>query len=142
MQILFKKLDPRATTPTKKRETDAGIDIYALEETVIFSQKTTKVKSGIAACIPPGYVGVLKGRSGMGAMGIDVYGGVIDEEYRGDITAILYNSSVEEHYVVQAGDKMCQMLIIKREDIDIVDVGDDPLPESDRGEAGFGSSGR
>jgi dUTP pyrophosphatase len=89
--------------------------------------------------IPEGYVGLIWPRSGMAyKYGLDVFAGVIDSGYRGDIGVILYNSQYNS-YEINKGDRIAQILIQKVEDFELVEVDD--LEDSQRGKGGFGSSG-
>lgn len=170
-QIRFKKLDKSAKIPTRNSEEDAGIDLYALEDTVLYSQfrlalcefknhviryvcgicnfipldfaetdKTaTKIKTGIALEIPKGQYGRISDRSGLGSKAIKVFGGTIDSSYRGDITVCLMNFSFFDYHI-KAGDRVAQIIIQKYEKSELIEA--DELSVSDRGNNGFGSSGR
>ena len=89
--------------------------------------------------IPEGHVGLIWPRSGMAyKYGLDVFAGVIDSGYRGDIGVILYNSQYNS-YEINKGDRIAQILIQKIEDFDLVEVED--LDSTERNSGGFGSSG-
>ena len=137
--LKFVKLSENATTPTKANESDAGFDLYAIEDLEIGPHNQKLVKTGISMAIPKGYVGLIWPRSGMAyKYGIDVFAGVIDSGYRGDIGVILYNSKLD-HYKVKAGDRVAQLLLQKVENFELVEVSN--LNNTDRSEAGFGSTG-
>lgn len=98
--------------------------------------------------LPLGYGAIIKGRSGFDSKGMeDVHGrrhidacirsGLVDSGYRGEVGAIVYNYGFDE-FVIPAGTRIAQMIILKCEDIDFVEV--DSLDESDR-DGGFGSTG-
>ena len=90
--------------------------------------------------IPKGYVGLIWPRSGLAhKYGLDVFAGVIDSGYRGDIGVILYNTKLD-HYKIKKGERIAQILFQKIEDFDLVEVDD--LDDSQRGVGGFGSSGK
>lgn len=138
--VPVKKLDPEAIMPTKANDTDAGYDLYALEDLEIGPVNQKLVKTGISMAIPKGYVGLIWPRSGLAYKhGLDVFAGVIDAGYRGDIGVILYNSKVNDHYKIKKGDRIAQILFQKIEGFDLVEVED--LEDSQRGLGGFGSSG-
>ena len=83
--------------PTRANKTDAGYDLYALEDLEIGPVNQKLVKTGISMAIPKGYVGLIWPRSGLAYKhGLDVFAGVIDSGYRGDIGVILYNSKVDQ----------------------------------------------
>ena len=138
--VPVKKLDPAATLPTKANDTDAGYDLYALEDSEIGANNHKLIKTGISMAIPKGYVGLIWPRSGLAyKSGLDVFAGVIDAGYRGDVGVILYNSRVSNHYQVKKGDRIAQILFQKVKTFDLVEVDD--LDDSQRGQGGFGSSG-
>jgi deoxyuridine 5'-triphosphate nucleotidohydrolase len=143
-QIEVYKLDNRATLPTRNNPNDAALDLYALEDVFLPLHSTTMIKTGIAVHIPPGYVGMLKERSGVGKKGLKVTGGVIDAGYCGDISILVMNISNKDDgalgYQVKAGDRLAQLLIIPIETPEVIEV--DTLWTSERGNKGFNSSGR
>ena len=94
---------------------------------------------GFALALPKGYEGVIRPRSGLSAKGIDGAIGTIDENYRGELKAILINNTKED-YAVNFGDRICQLAIRKTEEINLVTV--DVLDKTNRGDKGFGSSGK
>jgi len=139
-ELKVKKLDPEAIIPTRANKTDAGYDLYALEDVEIPAINHRLIKTGISMAIPVGYVGLIWPRSGLAyKSGLDVFAGVIDAGYRGDVGVILYNSRVNNHYQVKKGDRIAQILFQKVKTFNLVEVDD--LDESQRGEGGFGSSG-
>jgi len=139
-RLRVKKLDPEAIIPTKANRTDAGYDLYALEDIEVPAINHKLIKTGISIAIPVGYVGLIWPRSGLAYKnGIDVFAGVIDAGYRGDVGVILYNSRVNDHYQVKKGDRIAQILFQKVKTFDLVEVDD--LDDSQRGQGGFGSSG-
>lgn len=106
---------------------------------LIESNERTIVKTGIALHIPDRYVGLIWPRSGMAVKyGIDVFAGVIDAGYRGEVGVCLYNSSDKDFYV-QKGDRIAQILFQKVSQHNMIEV--QSLEDSERGEGGFGSSG-
>lgn len=141
--IYFKKLHPDSIIPTKAYEADAGMDLYAYEPTVIRPGETVKVKTGIACAIAEG--GFLKvfDRSSLGSKGIIVTAGVIDAGYRNELLVCLHNlrqGNDDDTYVIQKGDKIAQMVLLPVYPVTIKEV--EELPTSERGEKGFGSSGK
>ena len=138
-KLLVKKLDPGAIIPTKANRSDAGYDLYALNGAIIDKHTHKLIKTGISMAIPEGHVGLIWPRSGMAyKYGLDVFAGVIDSGYRGDIGVILYNSQYNS-YEINKGDRIAQILIQKVEDFDLVEVED--LDSTERNSGGFGSSG-
>lgn len=133
----FYKLDKEAVLPTKAHKTDAGYDLYSVEDVTIHTLQLAKIKTGIAALIPEGYVGLIKDRSSMGSKGIHVFAGVIDHGYNGDISVCLYNTN--ETKIINKGDKIAQIVIIPILCEEVEETFE--LPDSERGEKGWGSSG-
>ncbi len=141
-----KKLTESAKIPEKAHESDAGFDLFSDEDIIIPAQERKVVKTGIAVSLsfPESkdfscYLRIAP-RSGLSAKkGIDVFAGVVDIGYRGEILVCLFNSS-KEPYEVLKGDKIAQMIPTIIYKTKIIEV--DSLEEADRGEKGFGSSGR
>ena len=137
--LRFVKLNEDAITPTKANKSDAGFDLYASHGAILEKHTHKLIKTGIAMQIPKGYVGLIWPRSGMAYKhGIAVFAGVIDSGYRGDIGVILYNSQYND-YNVEKGDRIAQLVLQKVEDFELLEVSD--LNNTDRSEAGFGSTG-
>jgi len=138
--LQFIRLNNNASVPTKANESDAGFDLYSSHGAIIEKHTHKLIKTGIAIQIPKGYVGLIWPRSGMAYKhGIDVFAGVIDSGYRGDIGVILYNSQYSD-YNVEKGDRIAQILLQKVEDFDLIEVSE--LNEADRQNNGFGSTGK
>jgi dUTP pyrophosphatase len=166
MQTLkAKKLNPNAKLPTKANKTDAGFDLYAVNDIEVpslfyliiqsihcnlFTNMigyrgyienviATKVETGIALEIPEGYCGIIHDRSSIVSKLLKTLGGVIDSGYRGDITVCLVNLSFY-NYHIKAGDKIAQIAINRVEFDSIEEI--DSLSNSERENKGFGSSGQ
>jgi dUTP pyrophosphatase len=136
--IRVQRLNPDAQLPTRSYHS-AGYDLYALEDKVCLPGQVTKIPTGIAIELPPGHVGLVWDRSGMGKKGLTVFGGVVDEDYRGEWLVMLFNSTTESYKVYQ-GDRVAQFLIqavVQEELVEAVS-----LSETERGAAGFSSTGR
>ena len=137
--LKLKRLNESATVPTKANNLDAGWDLYSGENLLIEPNSRKLVKTGISFDIPEKYVGLIWPRSGMAVKyGIDVYAGVIDAGYRGEVGVCLFNSSNKDFYI-QTGDRIAQVLFQKISQHKLIEVSD--LSNSDRGQKGFGSSG-
>jgi dUTP pyrophosphatase len=135
----FKRVDERATLPTRGSELSAGLDLYSIEDITIGPKQRTLAKTGLAVAIPPGHYGRVAPRSGLAMKhGLDVLSGVIDSDYRGEIGCLLYNTG-DEPVHLPAQTKMCQ-LIIERIELPTA-VWSDELNETVRGSGGFGSTG-
>lgn len=145
--MLVSKLDERATIPTRHHFDDAGYDLYALDNFALFGtgseyHSPVSVGTGVAVSVPQGYVALVHPRSGLAAKyGITVLNapGTIDAGYHGEVKIILIKHS-PGLFIGKAGDRIAQLVIQKIELPILTEVGN--LPETLRGESGFGSSGR
>lgn len=122
----------------------AGMDLYAnIESPILIKSLDRKlIPTGLHIALPAGYEVQVRPRSGLALKhGITVLNtpGTIDADYRGEIGVILVNLSKED-YVVKPSERIAQMILNKHEVIEFELV--DKLPESDRGEGGFGSTGK
>lgn len=140
MHLRVKKIVPEAKLPTRAKEGDAGLDLYSVESCVIAPMERRAVRTGIAMEIPMGQVGLIWDKSGLAAKkGLKTMGGVIDAGYRGEIQVVLANLGNETHAVVE-GEKVAQLLVQKVELLPVEEVSD--LSDSERGDGGFGSTGK
>jgi len=140
MKIKVKKIDEKAVIPRYAHPGDAGMDLFASEDTTFAPGEIKAVKSGIAMEIPSGYVGLVWDKSGISIKeGLKVLAGVIDSGYRGEIMIGMANLS-NRQYTFLKGHKVAQMLIQKIENPEIVTV--DKLNETKRGEGRMGSTGK
>jgi dUTP pyrophosphatase len=138
--INVKKLHPNAKIPSYANETDAGLDLFALEDTIVPALSRIGVKTGISIALPAGFVSLVWDKSSVSFKhGLTCLGGVIDAGYRGEYIVILYNTT-NNPYTFKAGEKVAQVLIQKVEHAAITLV--DTLDNSQRGTGGFGSSGK
>lgn len=136
-QLKIKKLHEDAITPTRSHSTDAGLDLYALEDTY-FHDETKLVKTGIAVDIPPGYEAQVRPRSGMTLKTpMKVQLGTIDSGYSGDVGVIVDCRGLQ---AIGAGDKIAQ-LVIQKVELPTVLIVEEFESESARGTNGFGSTG-
>lgn len=133
------KLDPWAIMPTRAHDTDAGLDLYAEKNAVVLPGWPYVFDTGVHVEIPPNTAGMLKSKSGLNVKHNITSEGVIDVGYTGSICVKLYNHG-EEPYSVKRGDKISQLVIVPVviPDLEVVD----DLEETERGDNGFGSSGR
>jgi len=132
-----KKALESATLPVRAHETDAGLDLYAIEDTTIKPLEVSKIRTGIAIELPKETVGLILDRSSMGAKNIKVMGGVIDEGYRGEIIVCLSNLN-PYNYSIKSGEKIAQLLVIPIITASIEEVKE--LSTTQRNDKGFGST--
>lgn len=117
---------------------DAGHDIRASEDLTISAGETKVCPTGVKIAMPRDMVCILKERSGLASNGICLGGGVIDSSYRGEVKVVLRNTTDKE-FNIKKGDRIAQAIFLSIPSINF--VKSDSLPESKRGEKGFGSSG-
>lgn len=140
MELKVSKLNSQAVLPNYSYEDDAGFDLYSIEDVTLNPFERFQIKTGISMQIPKGYVGLIWDKSGIShKAGMKTLGGVIDSGYRGEVMVGIVNLS-NEIYTFKKGEKVAQMIIQKKETCNIVEVKE--LEETDRGEKGFGSSGK
>lgn len=140
MQIKVKRLHPDAILPSYAHPGDAGMDLFALETIEVPAKSSARIRTGIALEIPDGYVGLCWDKSGLAMNhGIKVLGGVIDSGYRGELILGVSNLS-NTSYRFEKGHKVMQLLIQAVESPEIIEVNE--LSDTDRGEDGFGSTGK
>lgn len=139
-KIKFKKLSDNAKIPTRGSEFSVGLDLYSAEYCWVPPRSRELVKTNLAVEIPVGYYGRIAPRSGLAwKSGIDIFAGVIDPDYRGNIGIIVYNSS-DSTFEIKEGDKIAQFIFEKCEILEPEEV--DVLEDTKRGEGGFGSTGK
>ncbi len=139
MKLLVQKLHPDAKMPRRALAHDAGLDLCASEPVTLAPGERKGIPTGLAFAIPQGSVGLIWDKSGLAIKkGLKTMGGVIDAGYRGEIVVIAQNLS-DETIVFSVGEKVAQLLIQKIELLSPEEVSE--LPESERKDAGFGSTG-
>jgi dUTP pyrophosphatase len=142
MTLPVRRLDPRAKLPRRAHPGDAGLDLYALEPVTLEPGQRTSVATGIAVEIPSGQAGLVLPRSGLAARhGISLVNapGLIDAGYRGELRVLLLNTDPEARFALGAGDRIAQLVLVKIEEPEAVEVRE--LEVSERGAGGFGSTG-
>lgn len=140
MQIKVKRLNPEAKLPSYSHPGDAGMDIYALEETTLMPGNRAQIRTGISMELPIGFVALVWDKSGLSHKhGLKTLGGVIDAGYRGEYMIGMINLG-SEPYTFEKGEKVAQILIQKIEHPSLLEV--DELNDSSRGDQGFGSTGK
>ncbi|MGZ8649297.1 MAG: dUTP diphosphatase [Solirubrobacteraceae bacterium] len=137
-------LHPAAQPPQRTHPGDAGFDLRCIVPFALEPGERAMVPTGVAIAIPPGLAGLVVPRSGLAARhGISVVNGpgLVDPNYRGELRVILVNLG-EERFHADAGDRIAQLLLVPyvAPELQIVDQLS-PAPD-ERGENGFGSSGR
>jgi dUTP pyrophosphatase len=144
MQVKIKKINPSAVIPTYAKDGDAGMDMIA---TSIISDTPTQITYGlgIALEIPNGFVGLVFPRSSIRKTRLQLSNsvGVIDSGYRGELQATfnkIITTIENQKNDYKVGDRVCQIIIIPHPPIEFKEV--DELTNTERGEGGFGSTGK
>jgi dUTP pyrophosphatase len=140
--IRVRRLDPRATIPSRAYEHDAGLDLHAVEDVVLEPGERASVGTGISVEIPAGQAGLVLARSGLAQRhGIALVNapGLIDSGYRGELRVLLLNTDARESFPVAVGDRIAQLVLVAVQTPGVVEAQE--LTVSERGQGGFGSSG-
>ena len=141
MQVKIKKLKPNAVIPTYAKPGDGGMDLVA---TSIISNTTFDITygMGIALEIPEGYVGLIFPRSSIRKYDLLLSNcvGVCDSGYRGELQATFKKTNGLDSLSYKVGDRIAQIMIIPHPPIEFAEV--EELSDSERGEGGFGSTGK
>ena len=144
VKVLVKKLDPTVKLPEYKSSGASGMDLVAfLEKPMNLKPKTSSlVPTGLSVAFSEDYEIQIRPRSGLAAKNnISVLNtpGTIDSDYRGEIKVIIYNHGSNE-FIINNGDRIAQMVLTPVIKMELEFVSD--LPETIRGEGGFGSTGK
>ena len=132
-------LDEGAIKPTKAHREDAGFDLYSTETHNIPARGFCTFGTGVHMQIPKGYAGVLVSKSGLNVRENITSTGLIDSGYTGEIKVKLYNHGFQD-FEIKKGDRISQIVLIPilETELEVVDT----LSNTERGDKGFGSSGR
>lgn len=133
------KLDPMAWIPERAHDTDAGLDLKSPLNITVPARGSATIDTGVHVQLPTGTAGMLKSKSGLNVKYGITSEGVIDEGYTGSIVVKLYNHTLDDYHV-NIGDKISQLVVVPvlTPGLEFVDE----LDGGERGENGFGSSGR
>ena len=143
LSVAVQRLDPDLPLPATAHNGDAGVDLYARENTVIPANGgRVLMPTGLAVAIPIGFVGFVVPRSGLALKhGVTLVNtpGIIDSGYRGELKVVMINTDPSVDYLVTRGDRIAQLLVQRSETVEWNVL--DNLDGEDRG-GGFGHSGR
>ena len=140
--IQIVRLDPELPVPSYAHPGDAGADLFAREGVTLAPGERRLVPTGLALALPEGYVALVHPRSGLAhRSGLSIVNapGTIDAGYRGEIQVCLVNLDPATPIVLARGDRIAQLVIQRFESAEFVEVAE--LPDSVRGEGGYGSTG-
>ena len=144
LNIPIIRLIDNAIIPIYAKPGDAGADLVAAESVLLEAGGgRALISTGVAIAIPEGFAGFVQPRSGLALKhGITCLNtpGLIDSGYRGELKVLLINTDPNETFEVKKGERIAQLVIQKVEECNFQEV--EELPDSERGETGFGSSGR
>ena len=141
IELPIRRLRPDAQVPTRAYAGDAGIDLAACERVELAPGERALVPTGLAVAIPAGYAGYVQPRSGLATKhGISIVNtpGLVDSGYRGELLVNLLNTDPRDAFVVEPGMRIAQLVVLAVPEVEPVEV--DELPDSERGDRGFGSS--
>jgi len=144
VKVLIKKLSPEVQLPSYKTSGASGMDLMAfIKSSVIIKPKTSSlIPTGISIAFSEDYEVQIRPRSGLAAKNnISVLNtpGTIDSDYRGEIKVIIYNHGNND-FVINNGDRIAQMILMPVVKMELEETNN--LPETIRGEGGFGSTGK
>ena len=136
--LKVKKLYSDSMIPTRGSKEAAGLDLYAHSGGNIPAGERVKIPTGIAMEIPTGCYGDIRSRSSMYARGLEAEG-TIDSDYRGEVYVMIHNHA-DEDITIRLGDRIAQIVIQAYEQCEVMEA--DELSETERGNKGFGSTGK
>lgn len=141
VKMEVKLAHPDAKLPFRARPTDAGYDIYSVENVVLQPGRATIVHTGIHIAAPPGYYYTIEGRSSLWSKGIVPNRGIIDSTYCGEVVISLVNFN-EGPFQIESGDRIAQIILHRQYDAHFSLVEEFSQLYNQRGHAGFGSTGK
>lgn len=142
MELPFKRLDPAAELPAQAHEGDAGLDLCSTIDVEVLPGERAMVPTGLSVAIPDGHAGLVLPRSGLASrQGLTLANapGLIDSGYRGEVTCAVVNLDRDQAVKMRKGDRIAQLVVVALPQI--LPSWVDELPQSSRGDGGFGSTG-
>ena len=144
VKILIKKTNKEVITPKYKTDGSSGVDLSAFldKEVVIKPNSSELIPTGLQVAIPEEFEIQIRPRSGLAAkesIGVLNSPGTIDSDYRGELKIILFNHSNKD-FIINNGDRIAQMVLVPIIKMEFEEV--DSLPDTVRGQGGFGSTGK
>lgn len=138
MKVKVERLFDDVKLPFYAKEGDAGFDLRSYEDLILKAGEKRIIKTGLKIAIPEGYVGLIWDRSGLAAKHtVHTLAGVIDSGFRGELGIVIKNSGSED-FPIEKHMRIAQMLI---QPVHTADFHEEKLNETERGSAGFGSTG-
>ncbi len=142
MELPFTKVRPEGELPQARHPGDAGLDLRAAAGVTVKPGERAMVPTGVAVAIPDGHAGLVLPRSGLASgRGLTLANapGLIDAGYRGEVICAVVNLDPHEAVEIAPGDRIAQLVVVALPTVSPRFV--DELPDSSRGEGGFGSTG-
>ena len=144
VKILIKKTNKEVITPKYKTDGSSGVDLSAFleKEVVIKPNSSDLIPTGLQVAIPEEFEIQIRPRSGLAAkesIGVLNSPGTIDSDYRGELKIILFNHGNKD-FIINNGDRIAQMVLVPILKMEFEEV--DSLPDTIRGQGGFGSTGK
>ena len=133
-------LDDGAFAPVRAHKEDAGLDIRAKSDALVRAGQSMTFHTGVHIQLPPGTCGLMVSKSGLNVRHDITSTGLLDEGYCGEIVVKLFNHGADDYHV-RAGDKITQIVVIPIWHDPLIEIVDH-IDGAERGDAGFGSSGR
>lgn len=142
IDVLIQRLDPGLPLPQQGHPGDAGWDLYSAQDVTLGPGQRAAIPTGVAIALPAGFAAFVHPRSGLALRhGLSMVNapGTIDAGYRGEIRVVLLNTDREAAITLQRGDRIAQLIVQQVPTVVLHEVA--TLPQSQRGQAGFGSTG-
>ncbi len=142
MELPFMRLHPAAVLPSAQHPGDAGLDLRAVADVTVAPGERAMVPTGVAVAIPEGHAGLVLPRSGLASkQGLTLANapGLIDAGYRGEVICAVVNLDPTTAVAISEGDRIAQLVIV--EVPEVAPAWTESLPETVRGDGGFGSTG-
>ena len=141
MALNVTKLVPHATLPTRATAAAAGYDLFSTDNYVVLPGRRVVVSTGVSVSLPPGCYGRIAPRSGLAVKhGLDTLAGVIGPDYTGEVKVVLQNLDPQP-FVIRPGYRIAQLILEQCVTPEVVEVPSECTALTDRGAAGFGSTG-
>jgi dUTP pyrophosphatase len=143
LRVRFRRLDPGVPLPAPAHPGDAGLDLRSRVDVEVGPGERAMVPTGLAVAIPPGHAGLVLPRSGLASReGLTLANapGLIDAGYRGEVVCAVVNLDRERAVRIARGDRIAQLVVVAVPAV--APEWAEELPPSERGEGGFGSTGR
>jgi dUTP pyrophosphatase len=141
MSLQVTRLTDNAILPVRGSAQAAGFDLHSTDGYVVLPGNRVVVSTGITVKLPVGTYGRIAPRSGLAVKhGIDVLAGVVDPDYTGEVKVVLVNTDQRNPFFIKPGYRIAQLILECYVPADVIEV-QAPPPPTERGDAGFGSSG-